>query len=115
MIPTLHQPDRGDFVWIDFSPHAGTEQAGRRPGLVLSPRTFNVATGLMFICPITSQVKGGVFEAPVPKGTKIGGVVLCDHIRSLDWIARNCSFAERAPSALIEDVAARVAAILAAE
>ena len=39
-----YQPDRGDLIYLDFSPQAGTEQAGRRPGLVLSSRDFNIAT-----------------------------------------------------------------------
>lgn len=34
-------PDRGDLVWIDFTPQAGHEQAGRRPALVLSPQTYH--------------------------------------------------------------------------
>ena len=27
-------PDRGSLVWLLFSPQAGSEQAGRRPGIV---------------------------------------------------------------------------------
>lgn len=30
-------PEAGDIVWLDFTPQAGREQAGRRPALVLSP------------------------------------------------------------------------------
>jgi len=30
-------PDRGDLVWLEFTPPAGSEQVGRRPALVLSP------------------------------------------------------------------------------
>ena len=49
-----YQPDRGDLIYLDFSPQAGTEQAGRRPGLVLSSRDFNIATGLVAVCPLTN-------------------------------------------------------------
>jgi len=34
-------PDAGEIVWINFTPHAGHEQAGRRPALVLSPAVYN--------------------------------------------------------------------------
>ncbi len=32
-------PDTGDLIWLTFTPQAGREQAGRRRGLVLSPRS----------------------------------------------------------------------------
>ena len=30
-------PASGDVVWLDFTPQAGHEQAGRRPAPVLRP------------------------------------------------------------------------------
>jgi mRNA interferase MazF len=51
-------PDRGDVVWLDFTPQAGHEQAGRRPAVVLSPVVYNKKVGLALLCPITNQVKG---------------------------------------------------------
>jgi hypothetical protein len=36
-------PARGDLIWVQFSPHAGHEQAGHRPAVVISPSSyFNV-------------------------------------------------------------------------
>ena len=111
----VYQPDRGDFIFLDFSPQAGTEQAGRRPALVLSPLAYNVATGLAFLCPVTNQIKGGAFEVPIPPGAKVTGVVLSDHLRSVDWIARNADFHSQAPTDLVLEVLARIEAILAIE
>ena len=51
-------PDRGEVVWLNFSPQAGYEQAGRRPAVVLSPRSYNQPTGLAILCPITNRAKG---------------------------------------------------------
>ncbi len=110
-----YQPERGDFIYLDFSPQVGSEQAGRRPALVLSPLAYNVATGLVFVCPVTNQIKGGAFEVPVPPGGKVTGAVLSDHLRSVDWIARNADFNSAAPSDLVLEVLARVEAILAIE
>lgn len=107
-----YQPDRGDFVFVDFSPHAGTEQAGRRPALVLSPKRYNIATSLIFACPITSQGKGSPFEVAVPKGAKLAGFVLVSQMRALDWIARRVSFHSPAPQGLLDDVLGRIEAII---
>lgn len=88
-------PDRGDFIIIDFDPQAGHEQAGRRLGIVLSPRLFNESTGFAVVCPITNQKKEYSFEVALPKEgisvpnrTPITGVILVDQERSLDWKAR---------------------------
>lgn len=114
MTSRSYQPDRGDFIFLDFTPQAGAEQAGRRPALVLSPRSFNVATGLIMACPITNQVKGGSFEVAVPKDSKLSGVVLSDHMRSLDWLARRAEFHGKAGDDVVDEVAARVIAIVSA-
>ena len=108
----VYQPERGDFVYLDFSPQTGTEQAGRRPALVLSPFDFNVATGLMIACPITNQVKGSSFEVPVPRGAHVTGAILSSQLRSVDWIARNAEFHSKAPEQTMLEVLARIEAIL---
>ncbi|MFN0116517.1 MAG: type II toxin-antitoxin system PemK/MazF family toxin [Paracoccaceae bacterium] len=111
----LYQPDRGDLIWLDFTPFAGTEQSGRRPALVLSPLSFNVATGLAFVCPVTSKGTGGSFEVPLPPGAGLTGFVLSDHLRSLDWVARNAAFAGKADQDLMWKVFGRIEAVLGIE
>jgi|SRR5208282_413116 len=106
-------PDRGDLVWLEFTPQVGHEQAGKRPALVLSPRTYNGKAGLALFCPITSQVKNYPFEVLLPTGLKIQGVVLSDQIKSLDWRARKCRHADRAPEDLTTEVLAKLGALLA--
>lgn len=105
-------PQRGDFVWIDMDPQAGHEQAGRRPGFVVSPRNYNQASGLALICPITNQAKGFVTEVRVPDGYSVAGVVLSDHIKNLDWQARRARFISHGPMDLIVDVLERLAPLL---
>lgn len=34
-------PDMGDLIWVDFDPTKGSEQAGHRPAVVLSPFMYN--------------------------------------------------------------------------
>jgi mRNA interferase MazF len=107
-----YQPDRGDFVYLDFDPQAGREQAGRRPALVLSPRKYNAAVGLMIVCPITNQIKGRAFDVEIPTGYKISGAILTDHLKSVDWKARKATFVSTAPKEVMNEVLARLEALL---
>jgi mRNA interferase MazF len=107
-------PERGDVVWLSFSPQAGREQAGRRPALVLTPIAFNRRVGLAFVCPITSRVKGYPFEVALRGTGDVSGVVLVDQLRSLDWRARRAEPAGRAPTAVMADVMARLRPLLGA-
>jgi len=81
-------PDRGDVVWLEFGAQAGHEQAGKRPALVISPRSYNRKAGLALFCPITSHVKGYPFEVVLPEGLPATGCVLSDQVKSLDWRQR---------------------------
>ena len=104
MNPRKYLPDRGDVVWLQFTPQAGHEQAGRRPAVVLSPRSYNAKSGLALCCPVTSRVKGYPFEVALPAGLGVEGVALADQVKSLDWLARNASLIGRLPSEAIEEV-----------
>lgn len=81
-------PDRGDIVWLQFNPQSGHEQAGHRPALVLSPASYNRASGLMLCCPMTSQKKGYPFEVALSDDPRRTSVVLADQVKSLDWKTR---------------------------
>ncbi|MBI4578719.1 MAG: endoribonuclease MazF [Planctomycetes bacterium] len=105
-------PDRGDLVFLDFTPQAGHEQAGRRPALVLSPRAYNGKTGLCLACPVTNQVKGYPFEVPLPAGCMITGVVLSDDVKSFDWRARRAELKTRAPAYVTGEVVTKLATLL---
>lgn len=108
-------PAQGDAVWITLNPQAGHEQAGRRPALVLSPRTYNRKVGLALLCPITNQVKGYPFEVVIPEGLKISGAVLSDQIKCIDWRARQASFICRLPGTVVGEVLGKLGALLRAE
>lgn len=96
-------PDRGDVVWLAFSPQAGHEQAGWRPALILSGRAYNQKAGLALACPITSQIKGYPFEVRIDAGP-IHGAVLADQVRCVDWRARAARPAARAPADIVVEV-----------
>lgn len=105
-------PGRGDLVWLEFSPRAGHEQGGRRPVVVLSPRSYNAKVGLALVCPITTHQKGYPFEVAIPAGLPVAGVVLADQIKSLDWRARNASFICSLPAAAVHELAAKASTLV---
>jgi mRNA interferase MazF len=105
-------PNRGDAVWISFDPRVGHEQAGRRPAVVLSPEAYNGKVGLAVLCPITNQVKEYPFEVVIPSGYKVGGVVLADQAKSLDWRARKAEFICTLPKEVILEVLDKLGTLL---
>lgn len=105
-------PERGDDVWIDFNPQAGHEQVGRRPALVLSPSAYNLKVHLALFCPITSQRKGYPFEAVIPEGEQVSGVILSDQVKSLDWQKRNFDFITQLPVETINEVMKKLKTLL---
>jgi mRNA interferase MazF len=105
-------PDVGDLVWLDAAPHAGHEQVGTRPALVLSPREYNHAAGLALVCPITTKAKGYPFEVPLPAGLPVQGVVLADQVRSVDYVARRARNVATAPSAATEEAREKLRPLL---
>jgi len=105
-------PEAGDLVWLAFDPQAGREQAGRRPALVLSPRIYNAKSGLALACPITNQSKGYPFEVAVPSGQGVTGVILADHVKSIDWKARRAEKLGHCPNEVIDEVRAKLAPLL---
>ena len=107
-----YTPNIGDLIWLSFDPQVGREQAGRRPALVLSPAAYNEKSNLALVCPISNRVKGYPFEVSLPEGLVISGVVLSDHLKSLDWKQRKAEFAARVPAEVISEVLARLAPLL---
>jgi mRNA interferase MazF len=111
MVVDSYIPDERDIVWIDLDPQTGHEQKGRRPALVLSPRSYN-RTGLFLICPITNQIKGYPFEVLLGTNHLTTGAVLADQIKSLDWTQRRVEFRETADDSLVSMVKDRIALLL---
>ena len=99
-------------IRLDVYPQAGREQAGRRPAFVRSPAAYDGKVGLALVCPLTGQVKGYPFEVAVPAGLPVSGVVLSDQVRSLDWRSRRAEYVCSMPRGVVEEVLAKVEALL---
>jgi mRNA interferase MazF len=109
---TDYIPDRGDIIRIDFDPQAGHEQKGTRPAIVISPKRYNGTIGLAIVCPITNKKKGFPFEILIPKELDVTGVILADHVKSLDWKVRNAEFILKAPQSLIQNTLKRISFLI---
>ena len=108
--------ERGDIYRVSLDPTAGHEQQGTRPVLIVSPGPFNRVTRAPIVLPITS---GGNFARThgfavslEGTGTKTTGVVRCDQPRALDLAARHGRKLESVPAAVMDEVMARLTAIL---
>ncbi|AFZ13478.1 transcriptional modulator of MazE/toxin, MazF [Crinalium epipsammum PCC 9333] len=101
-------PERGDIIQVQLNPRTGSEQAGYRPAVVISPAAYNQISKLVLICPITNRQKGWPFEVELPTSMKTSGVVLVDQIRTIDCDARKADFVEKAPLEWVDEVLARL-------
>src|SRR4051812_45859416 len=95
-------PDRGSLIWLLFSPQAGSEQAGRRPGIVLTTTAYHERSRLAVVCPIASRERGWPMEVKLPPGLPIDGVVLVDHVRSVDREAHKMEIVGVAPREVLD-------------
>jgi mRNA interferase MazF len=105
-------PERGDIVWMTFTPQVGHEQQGRRPAVVVSPVEYNKKVGLALSCPITSQEKGYPFEVALPAGFPVRGVILSDQVKNLDWQSRKAKKIGRLPYLVIQEVLLKINLLL---
>lgn len=107
--------ERGEIWMVALDPIAGSEQAGTRPVMIVSPGVFNRKLRVPIVVPIT---RGGDFARSAGfavslsgAGLKTDGVVRCDQPRALDLRARAGRRIEAAPDYIVDDVLAKVAAI----
>ena len=105
-------PERGGLDWLEFSPQAGHEQAGRRPALVVSPASYNSRSGLALVCPVTTKSKGYPFDVQLPEGLPVWGVIQSDQLRSLDWKERKASFIARVSEDTLQSVLDKIRPLL---
>lgn len=88
-MPLMFSPNRGDIVRVRLDPVEGSEQAGERPALVISPDMINQYSPVILIAAITSQKTERVYPfevllEPGEGGLTLRSKVLLMHLRSVD-------------------------------
>ena len=102
---------QGDIIKVSFGPNSGHEQKGFRPALVISNDEFNKRTKLAIVCPITNTDNSFPLHVPLDSRTTTTGVILCEHLRTLDLGSRKNKFVEKVPA----DILRKVTDIVSAE
>ncbi|MDP3791483.1 MAG: type II toxin-antitoxin system PemK/MazF family toxin [Candidatus Omnitrophota bacterium] len=80
---------RGDIFYVDLNPTKGSEQAGRRPVLVIQNNVGNEAAPTVIIAPLTTKKFSKEYptNVQIKKGTaglKEDSTVLLSQIRTID-------------------------------
>jgi len=102
----------GQIIKIDFNPSIGHEQAGYRPAVVIS-NEFSIAHhNVVYICPITNTNKPYPTHIPLDERTATTGVVLCEHMKSVDLTERRFSYVEDMPPDIFERVVFAVSSLI---
>ena len=96
--------NQGNIVKVNFNPQAGHEQAGYRPALVVSNNFFNQKTGMTILCPITNTDNGFPLHIKLNDSTNTTGVILCEHLRSVDLSDRGYAVVESVPDEILRKV-----------
>lgn len=109
-------PEQGDIFHLAFDPSLGQEMKGPHFGLVVSSKLFN-KIGLAMICPISqgnASVARNIGTIVTLMGTGIDtqGSVHCHQLKSMDWKISQAKFKEKVPTCIINEVLARIEAIL---
>ena len=108
---------RGEIWRVSPDPTTDREQRGSRPVLIVSATSFNKLTGTPVVLPITTggnfARRRGFAVSLDGSGARTSGAIRCDQPRALDLGARNGQRIETVPERIIDDVLARLAAILA--
>lgn len=71
-------------VWrVDLNPTRGSEQAGQRPVLVVSPDEMNANLNTVIVAPLTTRLRGWPSRVRVDHEARTGEVAL-DRLRAVD-------------------------------
>jgi mRNA interferase MazF len=108
-------PDAGDIAWVELDPVKGTEQAGRRPALVLSDALYLAVSSRAVICPISKTARNWPFDVPLLATLRTEGVVMVDQIRTIHRPSRLFEVVEGVPRDLLDNVREVLAALLGME
>ncbi len=112
-------PEQGDIIKLNLSPVKGHEQGGYRPAVVITKKIYNSKSNTILICPIISKIKRYPYEVYFETkdlidkksgepAENISGVVLVDHLKSIDYKARKITFSSRVEESVLWDILAKI-------
>ena len=99
-----YAPRQGDIIYINFDPHVGHEQKGRRPGLIVSNEDFHKRASMAMVCPITTSISGFPMHVALDDRTSTSGEIMCEQVKCLDLNARQAEYEEFVPDDILDEV-----------
>lgn len=105
----MAEPARGEIWLVNLNPVRAHEQAGVRPGLVVSVDLFNHGpAGLAVLVPITSVKKGIPFHIeirPPEGGVTVDSFIKCEDVRNIskERLSRRLGAVSPSTIAAVED------------
>ncbi len=88
---------------------------GNHYALVLSPKAFNKLTGLIYACPISqgkASAARGMLATYLVSVRSTQGNIHCHQLSGLTGKSEKPAFKERVPDFVLDDVLARIRAVL---
>ncbi|MCL2362944.1 MAG: type II toxin-antitoxin system PemK/MazF family toxin [Defluviitaleaceae bacterium] len=95
---------QGSIIKINFDPTIGSEQAGYRPGVVISNNFVISKTNIITICPITTRQGKTALNVLLDDRTATQGAVLCAHNKAIDISKRPYTIIEELPQDKLEEI-----------
>lgn len=78
---------KGEIWHVNLNPVKGSEQAGRRPVVIVSGNLLNVYAPVIYVCPLTTRIKNYkgdvILEPDTINGLLETSEVLIMHLRSV--------------------------------
>lgn len=112
-------PRRGELHWVEFGATRGSEQAGRRPGLVVSNDVGNRFSSIVIVAPVTSRIPRRAYPVhvrlqPSPtNGLARESIAMCEQLIAVAKERLDGRLGELPPATMIEiDEALRVSLAL---
>jgi mRNA interferase MazF len=103
---------QGQIIKLDFNPSVGHEQGGYRPAVVVGNDYGLARHNVAYICPITNTNKPYPTHIPLDERTDTTGVVLCEHMKSVDLTKRPFLYVEDIPADILERVVFAVSSLV---
>ncbi len=92
--------EQGDIIWLPEE---------KKMALVISKNFFN-ETGLAVVCPVIRRAAADALHLPIRVGNE-EGVVLCEHLKTMDLNKRYYQKRDSIPYALLQEAVDMVQAI----
>jgi mRNA interferase MazF len=99
---------QGNIIWLDFDPTIGSEQAGKRPAVVISNSAFASMTNQTLVIPITNTNRKCPLHVELKDVPGFSGFIMCDQIRTVDLRTRRYNMAGESVTAETLDLIVEV-------